>query len=210
MPKSTNVALSSEQQQQIRAAVAAAEGNTSGEIVPLIISSSDNYAATTIRYSALLMMVTTVSILWFVPTISVWLLSLIMVASYLGCGLLLSNMPTLQRKLVSNDDMAAEVNEKCFSLFIHHGPHYTQDATGVLILISLFERRVQILADRGINEKVDHDQWQHAVDTITQGLHDDTMVPALCEAIEECGQLLAEHCPQRHDDSNELPDLILH
>ncbi|MCD6525982.1 MAG: TPM domain-containing protein [Desulfuromonas sp.] len=210
MNKSTTVALSPEQQEQIRSAVATAEGNTSGEIVPLIISSADSYAATTIRYSAFLMMLITVTSLWFVPACPIWAISLIMVGSYLGCGLILTQLPAVLRKLIANDEMDERVNDKAFSLFIHHGLHYTRDATGVLILISLFEKRVQILADRGINEKVSHDQWQHAVDSITKGLHDDNMVPALCDAIDQCGHLLAEHCPRRDDDTNELPDLIIH
>ena len=207
---STSVSLSEDQQNAIRQAVAQAEANTSGEIVPLILPSAGEYKHVEIRFGALLTMALTLFLLWWVPAAPLWGVAAVMAASYLLGGLVVRVTPGLKRFLVGKETLNDMVNEKAFSLFIQQGLHYTRDATGILILVSLFEKRVEILADRGINEKVDQQQWQQAVDTIVEGLHQDTMVDSLCRAIESCGTLLAQHCPQREDDENELPDLIVH
>ncbi|PLX92555.1 MAG: hypothetical protein C0620_09255 [Desulfuromonas sp.] len=204
-----SVQLNDQQQQQICAAVAKAESRTSGEIVPLILASASDYEAPQIHAAACLSMATTLLTLWWDHTLALWVFAAIMAGSYVGARLAINRVSALKRLLVGQERMAETVNEKAFSLFIQQGLHYTRDATGILILICLFEKRVQILADRGINEKVTQQQWQQAIGTITAGLHRGTMVESLCEAIEQCGALLAEHCPQRADDENELPDLII-
>nr|WP_320113949.1 TPM domain-containing protein [uncultured Desulfuromonas sp.] len=207
---STSVSLSEAQQNKIRQAVAQAESTTSGEIVPLILPSAGEYQHVEIRFGALLSMALTLFLLWWIPAAPLWGVAAVMAASYLLGGLVVRITPGLKRFLVGTETLNDTVSEKAFTLFIQQGLHYTRDATGILILVSLFEKRVEILADRGINEKVDQQQWQQAVDTIVEGLHQDTMVDSLCRAIESCGTLLAQHCPQREDDENELPDLIVH
>ncbi len=207
---STSVSLSEAQQNKIRQAVAQAESTTSGEIVPLILPSAGEYQHVEIRFGALLSMALTLFLLWWVPAAPLWGVAAVMAASYLLGGLVVRVTPGLKRFLVGKETLNDTVSEKAFTLFIQQGLHYTRDATGILILVCLFEKRVEILADRGINEKVDQQQWQQAVDTIVEGLHQDTMVDSLCRAIESCGTLLAQHCPQREDDENELPDLIVH
>ncbi|EAT14210.1 hypothetical protein HTZ97_11020 [Desulfuromonas acetoxidans] len=207
---STSVTLSEAQQNEIRQAVAQAESNTSGEIVPLIVPCAGDYEHVEIRFGALLSMALTLLVLWWTPMVPLWGIAAVMAASYLLGRLVVRITPGLKHFLVGKATMNDTVSEKAFSLFIQQGLHYTRDATGILILVCLFEKRVEILADRGINEKVDHQQWQQAVDTIVEGLHQGTMVKSLCQAIDSCGTLLAEHCPQREDDENELPDLIVH
>ena len=85
----------------------------------------------------------------------------------------------------------------------------TRDETGVLILISLFERRVHVLADRGIHTKVPSQAWEEIVSRVTEGIRRGNACEALCAAIGRCADLLEEHFPRKADDSNELPDLIL-
>lgn len=93
--------------------------------------------------------------------------------------------------------------------FFDLGIHRTRDRTGILILISLFEHRVHLLADEGINAKVSHETWQEIVATITAGLHNGNACDALCSAIERCAEILEGHFPRRSDDRNELPDLVI-
>ena len=207
---STSVSLSEAQQNEIRQAVQQAEAHTSGEIVPLILPCAGDYELVEIRFAAFLTMAVTLFVLWWAPAVPLWALAAVMAASYLFGRLIVRVTPGLKRFLIGKATLDETVQEKAFSLFIQQGLHYTRDATGILILVCLFEKRVQILADRGINEKVDQQQWQQAVETITRGLNQGTMVKSLCLAIDSCGTLLAQHCPRRDDDKNELPDLIVH
>jgi len=45
-------------------------------------------------------------------------------------------------------------------------------------------------------------------DMVTAGIRQGRTADALCEAIATCGDLLAEKFPPRHDDTDELPNLI--
>ena len=93
--------------------------------------------------------------------------------------------------------------------FLERGLHYTQDETGILILISLLERRVHVLADRGINRLVPRSAWEEIVGLVTEGIRSGEPCDALCTAIERCGDLLAESFPPRAANRDELPNLIL-
>ena len=56
--------------------------------------------------------------------------------------------------------MAQKVRLRAEQLFYQESLHHTNANTGILILISLLERRVQVLADRGINEGVPSGTWR--------------------------------------------------
>ena len=198
-----------EEQDRIRDAVKAAEMRTSGEIVPMIIASSSGYRRSEYLAAGAVAMALGLtagwlfgagSILWFLPVY------LIILFAFLGLMRLCS---PLKRLLVHPDELTEKVHDRARIIFLEQGLHETRDRTGILILISLFERRVEVLADSGINEKVPKDTWNGVVNTITKGLREGDACDSLVAAIGHCANLLTEHFPRKDDDSNELPDLIL-
>ena len=88
------------------------------------------------------------------------------------------------------------------------GVYNTKDRTGILIFISIMERRVELLADSGINELISPEKWQNIVNNIIKGIRQKEIADHLVESISECGNLLAEHFPIQTDDKNELTDDI--
>lgn len=203
-------AFTKQEQQRIHDAVTQAEQTTSGEIVPVILAHADDYQGSRCRASALLALAITTFTLWWQVQLPYWAIALLLAVAYAGTSLLLRSLPKLRRRLIANEEIAFRVDEQAMTTFIRHGLHHTRDETGILILICLFEKRVQVLADRGINEKVEQQQWDDIVHTITTGLHNDHACDALCHAIEQCGELLTPHFPIKHDDTNELPNIIHH
>ena len=87
--------------------------------------------------------------------------------------------------------------------------HRTRAENGIILFISVFERRVWILGDRGINEKIAPDYWQRIVDQVTRGIKGGRQCEAICSAIENIGDILAEHFPIESDDRDELHNLII-
>ena len=79
----------------------------------------------------------------------------------------------------------------------------------MLVLISVFEHRVWILADQGINAKVPEGQWDDIVKMITAGIKQKRPADAICEALEKIGALLKAHFPIKPDDTDELKNLII-
>jgi putative membrane protein len=68
---------------------------------------------------------------------------------------------------------------------------------------------VQVRADYGIHHAVLPATCQQVADLVTAGIKQGRTADALCEAVAYCGDLLAENFPPRHDDTDELPNLIV-
>ena len=91
--------------------------------------------------------------------------------------------------------------------FLEEEVFSTRDRSGILIFLALFEHRVVVLGDSGINEVVPEDAWQHVVDDLVAGIRARRPAEALVAAIHECGRLLEAHQVEiRPDDTDELPN----
>lgn len=198
-----------EEKQRIELAVKQVEKRTSGEIVPMVVDESYDYPRAEILGSGLFSLATAVSFSWAFFGESLWHFLWLFVVCYFPFKLFIRNMPSLRRKLIHPDEIDAEVGEQAVVSFMAQGLHHTRDETGILIFISLFERRVHVLADRGINDVVTTNTWDGIVQTVTDGIRRGEACEALCMAIESCGQLLEENFPVKADDTDELPNLII-
>ena len=101
------------------------------------------------------------------------------------------------------------MRERALAAFYQKGLYRTKDQTGILIFISLLERKVWILGDRGINEKIEPGHWQSLAGELARGIRVGRGGEALCRVIAGCGSELARHFPRRRDDRNELTDDII-
>jgi len=207
MNKAANF-FTAEERQRIEAAVQAAERRTRGEIVPLVVDAAYSYPRAEIQGGGLLALALAANLAWWLFAGSLWVFLLILLLGYWPCRLLLRFSPPLLRRLIHPAEIDAEVEERAKTAFLDHGLHRTREGTGILILICLFEHRVQVLADHGIHHAVTPETWQKVADMVTAGIKAGRTCDALCEAIDYCGDLLAEEFPPRADDSDELPNLI--
>ena len=65
-----------------------------------------------------------------------------------------------------------------------------------------------LLADSGIDEKIEQSKWQNIVNHVTAGVKQGNFSDHLVQAIRDCGSILAEHFPVKDDNTNELPNAI--
>ncbi len=207
--KSASEFFTKEEQQKIEAAVKTAEMKTSGEIVPMVVDSSYDYPRTELIGGGSLALATGLLVSWWFGGESIWWFLPVFLIGFFIFRQLIRSLPDLKRKLIHPDELTEEVKEKALVSFLEQGLHETRDRTGILILISLFEHRVQVLADSGINAKVPQNTWDEIVAIIIAGLKSDDACTAVCRAIERCGQLLEENFPRKDDDTNELSNLII-
>lgn len=82
----------------------------------------------------------------------------------------------------------------------------TQDNSGVLLYLQLAERRVEIIADRGIAARVDHVEWQAICDQFSQDIAAGPADVAVLSCIAKINALLTLHFPMGADNPRELPD----
>jgi uncharacterized membrane protein len=82
----------------------------------------------------------------------------------------------------------------------------TQDNSGVLLYLQLAERRLEIIADRGIAAKVPQAQWQALCDDFAAAMHRGPPDQAVIGCLGKINALLQTHFPAAHDNPKELPD----
>ncbi|HET8695342.1 MAG TPA: TPM domain-containing protein [Aquabacterium sp.] len=88
----------------------------------------------------------------------------------------------------------------------------TEHNNGVLIYLLLSDRRIEVLADRGLMHKLDgSDHWEQLVASLSDHLGRHQMEQGLQHAIEQIGALLQRHYPvlKGQRNANELPDGIV-
>ena len=87
----------------------------------------------------------------------------------------------------------------------------TADNNGVLIYLLLAERRIEIVADRGIARHVGPAQWQEMVARLSRHLKAADYEQGLTMALEEVSALQMQHfaLPSGQASVNELPNLVV-
>jgi putative membrane protein len=76
----------------------------------------------------------------------------------------------------------------------------------VLIYLSLLERRLELIADRGILKGVPALAWNQVVFELHQAGKEPSP-ETLLKGIRNLGQLLGQHLPATGENPNELPDM---
>lgn len=198
-----------EEQERIERAIIAAESKTSGEIVPMVVSASARYTEAELTGVVFGVVVgTMIEFIWHDPWGPVHAYVLWpMVGAVLGYAL--CSIPSIKRWILSGERVAEAIHLRSLAAFTGQGLHHTREHTGILIFVSLLEHRVVVLADRGIDKKVEPGTWQAVVDTLTNGLKTGNACDGFCTAIEHCGEILAAHFPRRLDDRDELPNKLV-
>jgi putative membrane protein len=207
--------LTAQEYEQINAAVEKAEKTTSGEIVCMVHTASYHYPMSNVIGAAALALPAALALtpllggwLW-IGTQNMWVFLSILVPAFVLGHWVVKHAPWLKRIFISNREMTEEVEEAAVTGFFKHGLYRTKDGTGILIFISVFERKVWVLADAGIDAKVSGDHWRSVVDGITEGIRNDQAATAICLAVDTVGRTLSEHFPVAPDDINELENVIV-
>ena len=205
---STDKFFTEEEKERIRQAIIAAESKTAGEIVPIITASSARYTEIELLgVVAGLCAGMIVEWFWSDPWGSEYVNLWPIIGAFVG--FLAGRLPVIKRFVASKNRVTEAVHTLALASFSEHGLHYTRDHTGILILVSLMEHRVEVLADRGINAKVETGTWQEIVQILTAGLKENQACEAFCKAITRCGEILAAHFPRQADDKDELPNRLV-
>ena len=95
---------------------------------------------------------------------------------------------------------------RALEVFSHLGVWDTAANNGVLIYVLFADRDVEILADRGIAERVPQEAWEQVCREIEAHFREGRFAQGSVAGIRSVGRLLEEHFPGRGADANELPD----
>ncbi len=208
--------LSDADQERIREAVDQAETQTAGEIVPYIINRSGRYEIAFWRggvLGALIAAAIGLLIAWSYNGWGLgWLYSASGMASVMSLGgvlaaLLVGVVPAVRRLLAGQNRIAGRVHQRAQSAFLEEEVFQTRDRTGILLFVSLFERRIEVIGDAGIDKVVAQEEWSEVVQHIRTGIKTGRFADGLIEAITMCGELLHRSgVGIREGDEDELAD----
>lgn len=197
----------------IEAAVREAEARTSGEIVPYVVDQSDEYASAAWKGAALGALLAPLVALALYRWTNIWGFPLtywITLPAPVGGAvayLVAAFLPPVRRWLIGGPMMELRVRRRAAVAFLEQEVFRTANRTGILLFVSLFERRVVLLADSGIHQKVKEGQWESITGRLAGEIGHGRPGPALVEAIRACGEVLARYRVEiQPGDRNELSD----
>lgn len=98
------------------------------------------------------------------------------------------------------------VRERANEVFSNLRVWDTQHNSGVLIYVQLVDRRIEIVADRGIGARVDQREWDAICRGMERAFRERRYEQGALEAIAHATRLLQRHFPPQGANPNELPD----
>ncbi len=221
------VSFAPEDRARVSAAVGAAERGSSGEIVTVVAERSDAYHDVGLHYAVLAMLLVP-ALLAALPEAAIdrglglftgWdetitrgaLMASLFVALALAFLIVRYALAwvKLRMALTPRATKARRVRRRAVELFRAAAERRTTGRTGVLLYLSLLERRAEIVADEAIHAKVAPELWGEAMAALLEEVKAGRPADGMVRAVEMIGAVLAEHFPVGQGDANELPDRLI-
>lgn len=203
-------------QEKISSAVTEAEKKVNAEIVPVFMVSSDDYTEAKLRGAILGASVTAIGIIIYDHLMGWYQLFLLQndwlfVSSIAMGGLLgyflFGYINPLKKLLVSKQKLQQQSTAMAERVFGEYKLFETQSRTGILIFISLFEHKIEIVPDKGLKEKIAQDEWLKVIEEMKPALRSKNFDEAFLQSIKKITEILLTYKMVRTGESNnELPD----
>ena len=210
--------FTAEENLRIEAAVADAEADTSGEIVACVMQQSDAYeegylrGALVFATAAMLLVLSSASLYdgWRYGWVYTLEGAAAVVFSTGVLGAVLARLvPGMRRFFIGRGRLADAVRLQAFRTFVQEEVFATKDRTGILIFVSVFERRVEVMADGGISKVVPQSEWDQVVKLISSSLVRGEAAVGFEQAVQACGRILRQYgVDVRNDNPNELSNEV--
>jgi len=197
------------EKEQIKVTTIGVEARTIGEIATVVIDQSSEYREADVMggvfIGSLLSLIITAALFHG----SVWVFIPCAFILFFPARLLLQKIPALKACFISKGRREKAVRERAIRTFYERGLYKTKKHTGVLFFLSLLERKVWVLADKGIHSKIPQQTLDKFAIMVSHGIRDGRAPEALCDAITGVGELLWEHYPITDADTDELPNIVM-
>lgn len=203
------IRFSANDRARITAAIHAAEKNTSGEFVAVVAHASDHYVLLPLLWSAMIALLFPGACLLAGVSLSWVHIYQIQLLIFIVLTILLLSLPGLHLRLIPTRVKHARASRLAQAQFYGQGVQLTAHHSGVLFFVSLAERYVEIVADKGIHEKLGEAHWQDIIDKFVARVRRGEVVDGFVDAISACGIAMARHYPPDPSDTSELSDGLI-
>jgi putative membrane protein len=219
--------ISEADKDRIAAAVAKAEAASDGEIVTIVAPRSDAYHDVGLHYAVLAMLLapvgaaivpqswidrwTTLMFGWGAAAdfrLVMLLLLAKMIFLFLVVRYALAWMPA-RMALTPNGTKHRRVRRRAVEMFHATCAQRTKGGTGILLYLSLLERRAEIVADEAIHSRTEPEVWGEAMAALVTEIKAGRPGEGMVQAVEKIGDVLAKCLPPQSENPNELPDRLI-
>ncbi|NTU50532.1 MAG: hypothetical protein HGA87_06635 [Desulfobulbaceae bacterium] len=207
--ENSNNFFSESEKDKISNLVKKAERETSGEIAVMVVDGSDRYREDEILVALLLSALIALVVAVSLHHVTIWSYIPAVILLWFPAHYFMCRFPRFKLMLAGKQRVEEVVRERAIRAFFEKQLYRTREETGILIFISIMERKVWILGDRGINERIDPQVWQAFARELAGNIREDHAFDGLCTVIEKLGAVLEDHFPRAADDANELPDDVI-
>jgi putative membrane protein len=207
--------ISKADRERIDDCVRKAESLTRGEIVVMVVPESHRYptacvmGAIALSFPVAVALTPTLGDLFRAGPSNMWIFLAALIPLFLIFQEAVKRIHSLKRFFISRKEMEEEVREEAQIQFFRKGLYRTREESGVLIYISVFERKVWVLGDRGINAEIPEVKWNGIVVMMVQAIKDGNPAEGICRAVNEVGWILKDKFPVKPGDRNELENMII-
>lgn len=202
--------FSEEDKEQIKVTTIGVEARTIGEIATVVIDQSSEYRDAELIGGVFIGSLVSLIISALFFHASVWAFIPCAFILFFPARLLFQKFPALKISFIGKAQKEKAVKERAIRTFYERGLYRTKKHTGVLFFLSLLERKVWILADKGIHDKLQQEALNKFARMISQGIREGRARQVLCDAITAVGKILWEHYPISDADTDELPNVVLY
>jgi putative membrane protein len=219
--------LSEADHARVSTAIAAAEGTTAGEIIAVVTEASDPYHDVALHWSVLVLIAVlawaaacpTCLEYWWDLVVGGWhsepslrelltFLMILAVAKFTAVLLILKYMP-LRLALTPGATKTRRVRRRALAVFKAAAERRTAGRTGILIYLSMGERRAEIIGDEAITSVTTPETWGEAMTDLVAHVKQGRVADGMVAAIDDIGVVLSEHFPRSVEDKNEIPDKLI-
>ena len=212
---------------KVSAAITKAEASSAGEIVAVATPISDAYHDVALHWALVPLFAVLAWAAWRPTALAWWydfllggwqpdptqsqLLTLLMVVAALKftVALLILKWMPLRLLLTPAATKHRRVRRRAVAIFQAAAAGRTTGRTGILIYLSLAERRAEIIADEAILKVTDDHTWGEAMTALLTNVRAGQVGDGIAAAVERVGVVLSEHFPRSAADSNEIPDKLI-
>jgi len=181
------------------------EKSTDAEIVIVVRGRSGTYRHADYLFGAVVAFVGLLFVLFSPFNFHVFWIPFDVVGLFVVGAFVSSRSDLIRRSLTTRKFRASAARTGAASMFYEAGIANTLAENGLLIYLSLLERRLDMIADRGILKAVPPLKWNNAVFELKK-IARQPDPESLIKAARDLGSLLAEHLPATGENPNELAD----
>jgi putative membrane protein len=189
----------------IAQAIREIEKQTNAEMVVVVRGRSGSYRHADYLFGAIVALIGLVFVLFSPIEFHTYWIPFDVIALFIAGAWISSRGDWIRRRFTTRKFRANAARTGASAMFYEAGIANTLAENGMLVYLSLLERRLEVIADRGILKAVPPLKWNQCVYELKQVGRQPTPLKFI-EGLRTTGELLAEHLPASGENPNELAD----